>query len=111
MEPRLRLEYAHALLRAGRYDEAAQIANGLAASTKGRDRAAALAVSGTAQHESALADISAGRGGAGAIAKLRSADAALKEMLALDDGLDPLGAMASRRADIARDLKRLGAGG
>lgn len=108
LEPRLRLEYAHALLRAGRYDEAVQIANGLAASTKGSDRAAALAVSGTSLHESALADLSAGRGGPNAIAKLRAADAALKEMLTLDDGLDPLGAMASRRTDIARDLKRLG---
>ncbi|WP_417726335.1 tetratricopeptide repeat protein [Roseovarius sp.] len=111
LEPRLRLEYAHALLRAGRYDEAAQIANGLAAGTTGSGRAAALAVSGTAQHESALADLSAGRTGASTLAKLRAADAALKEMLSIDAGLDPLGAMASRRADIARDLKRLGAGG
>lgn len=108
LEPRLRLEYSHALLRASRYDEAAQVASALAASTKGSDRAAALAVSGTAQHESALADLGAGRTGTATVAKLRAADASLKEMLAIDASLDPLGAMVSRRADIARDLKRLG---
>lgn len=111
LEPRMRLEYSHALLRAGRYDEAAQVADALAAGSKGSARAAALSVSGTARHESALADISAGRSGADTVAKLRAADAALKEMLAIDADMDPLGAMASRRADIARDLQRLGARG
>jgi len=30
-------------------------------------------------------------------------------MLVLDAGMDPLGTMASRRSEIAQDLKRLGA--
>ncbi|WP_297774257.1 hypothetical protein [uncultured Roseovarius sp.] len=109
LEPRVRLEYAHALLRASRYDEAAQVAGALATGTEGSNRAAALAVLGTAQHESALADIAAGRRGPGTVAKLRSADAALKEMQSLDQDMDPLGAMADRRTDIARELKQLGA--
>ncbi|PIV78242.1 MAG: hypothetical protein COW54_10480 [Rhodobacteraceae bacterium CG17_big_fil_post_rev_8_21_14_2_50_63_15] len=109
LEPRLRLEYAHALLRAGRFDEATQVANSLAAGSSGSARAAALAVSGTAQHESALVDIRGGTAGASTVTLLRAADAALSEMLVLDAGMDPLGTMASRRSEIAQDLKRLGA--
>jgi len=104
LAPRLRLEYAHALLRAGRNDEAAQVAGDLAAAQQGTNRAAALAVAGTALHESALADMQAGRSGAEVDAKLRRADAALAEMLSLDAALDPLGAMQSRRSEIARAL-------
>ncbi len=104
LAPRLRLEYAHALLRAGRNDEAAQVANMLASEVEGGNRAAALAVEGTALHESALADMQAGRSGAEVNAKLRRADVALSEMLSLDAALDPLGAMQSRRAEIARSL-------
>ncbi len=111
LEPRMRLEYSHALLRAGRYDEAAQVADALASSLKGSDRAAALAVSGAARHESALADISAGTTGPKTVANLRAADAALKEMMTLDPDLDPLGAMDSRRKDIKLELKQLGAPG
>lgn len=105
LAPRLRLEYAHALLRAGRNDEAAKVAGDLAAGQQGSNRAAALAVAGTALHESALADMQAGRAGAEVTAKLRRADAALAEMLSLDAALDPLGAMESRRAEIARSLR------
>jgi len=106
LAPRLRLEYAHALLRAGRNDEAAQVAGKLATELQGGNRGAALAVEGTALHESALADMQAGRSGAEVNAKLRRADAALAEMLSLDASLDPLGAMQSRRAEIARSLGR-----
>ncbi|MFB9148692.1 hypothetical protein [Roseovarius ramblicola] len=104
LAPRLRLEYAHALLRAGRNDEAAQVAGDLASGLEGGDRAAALAVAGTALHESALADMQAGRSGTEVSDRLRRADAALAEMLSLDASLDPLGAMQSRRAEIARSL-------
>lgn len=110
-EPRLRLEYAHALLRAGRYDEAAEVADVLAGGLQGGDRAAALAVSGTARHESALSDIRSGTAGPGTVTKLRGADAALTEVIATDPDLDPLGAMTSRRADIRRELAQLGASG
>jgi tetratricopeptide (TPR) repeat protein len=101
--PRMRLEYAHALLRAGRLDEAASVAGALAREQTGSNRAAALAVEGTALHESALADMRAGRP---AQDKLRRADAALSEMLRLDASLDPLGAMQSRRDEIAGSLRR-----
>lgn len=106
LAPRLRLEHAHALLRAGRNDEAAQMAGKLASELEGGNRAAARAVEGTALHESALADMQAGRTGSEVDAKLRRADAALAEMLSLDASLDPLGAMQSRRAEIARSLGR-----
>jgi thioredoxin-like negative regulator of GroEL len=108
LEPRLRLEYAHALLRGGRYDEAAQVAATLASDLSGSDRAAALAVRGTALHESALAEMRMGAAGRGTVEKLRAADAALQNMLALDAGMDPLGAMASRRSDIRREIAQLG---
>lgn len=110
LQPRLRLEYAHALLRAGRFDEAAQVADALARMSSGSARAAALAVQGTAQHESAVAEMRNGTAGAATITRLRAADAALQEMLSIDANLDPLGTMASRRTEIAQDLKRLGAG-
>ena len=106
LAPRLRLEYAHALLRAGRNDEAAEVAGALASGQTGSNRAAALAVAGTALHESALAEMQAGRSGAKVMDRLRRADAALAEMLSLDPALDPLGAMQSRRAEIARSLGR-----
>lgn len=104
--PRLRLEYAHALLRGGRNDEAAEVAGALASEQTGSNRAAALAVAGTALHESALAEMQAGRSGAEVTDRLRRADAALAEMLSLDPALDPLGAMQSRRAEIALSLGR-----
>lgn len=106
LSPRLRLEYSHALLRAGRYDEAAEVAGKLASELKGSNRAAALAVAGTALHESAIAQIQAGQSGAEMTDRLQRADAALEEMLSLDPSLDPLGAMQSRRAEIARSLGR-----
>lgn len=111
LEPRLRLEYAHALLRANRYDDAAGAAGALASRSEGSARAAALAVQGTALHESALTDMRQRRRGSATVSKLRNADAALKEMQALDPDMDPLGAMADRRADISRELRQLGAGG
>lgn len=104
LEPRLRLEYAHALLRAERNDEAAKVALALAQGQSGTNRAAALAVAGTALHESALTDLRAGHR-AETRETLRRADAALAEMLRLDPSLDPLGAMQSRRNEIAGRLR------
>lgn len=109
LEPRLRLEYAHALLRAGRFNEAAQVADNLARMSSGSARAAALAVQGTALHEGALSDMRNGTAGTATVTRLRAADAALEEMLSLDAQMDPLGTMAGRRAEIALNLKRLGA--
>lgn len=104
LEPRVRLEYAHALLRAERNDEAAAVALALAQRQTGTNRAAALAVAGTALHESASGDLRAGHTSE-AREKLRRADAALAEMLRLDPSLDPLGAMKSRRNEIAGSLR------
>jgi hypothetical protein len=104
LAPRLRLEYAHALLRANRYDEAARISGALAQGLKGSDRAAALAVRGTAEHEMALAAMANGDYGPQTKKRLISARAALTEMLKTDAELDPLGAMASRHRDIASEL-------
>ncbi len=104
LEQRLRLEYAHALLRANHYDEAARISGALANQLKGTDRAAALAVRGTAEHEIALAAMANGDYGPATKKRLISARAALKEMLKADAELDPLGAMASRYKDIASEL-------
>ena len=53
LETRLRLERAHALLRADRYADAAQEASVVAASHSDNRRAAALAVVGTAEHRMA----------------------------------------------------------
>ena len=48
LTPRIRLEYAHSLLRSGAYDQAAAQAQGLANSQTGTARGAALSVLGTA---------------------------------------------------------------
>ena len=107
LEPRLRLEYAHALLRANHYAEAARISGALANRLKGTDRAAALAVRGTAEHELALTAMAKGEYGPETRKNLTSARAALSEMLKTDPDLDPLGAMAERHKDITSELATL----
>ncbi len=108
LETRLRLEKAHALLRANRYDEAALQANIVAAAHQDRRRAAALAVVGTSEHRMAQDAMSAGDFGPTTVAHLRRADAALSEMITTAPDLDPLGAMAERRAMARASLKNLG---
>jgi hypothetical protein len=97
--PRIRLEYAHTLLRKGDYAQAAQQASSLAQGQKGKARAAALAVKGTAEHELALQLIGEGER-AGAKRYLDSADRAMAEVLKKHPDMDPVGALASRRASI-----------
>ncbi|MEP4037191.1 hypothetical protein [Pseudophaeobacter sp.] len=106
LAPRLQLEYAHAELRAGNYAEAARIAGDLARSQSGEARGAALAVQGTAQHEQALGLLAKGEGKP-AKALLTQARAALSEVLKSATDLDPLGAMAGRRAQIEASLQKL----
>ncbi|CUH89346.1 outer membrane assembly lipoprotein YfiO [Phaeobacter sp. CECT 5382] len=103
---RLRLEYAHAELRAGNYAEAAKIAGDLAQGQSGEARGAALAVQGTAQHELGLMLLAEGDGEAGK-AQLTQARAALAEVLKSHADLDPLGSMAGRRASISARLQKL----
>ena len=106
LAPRLKLEYAHALLRAGKFSDASAHAGALAASQQGTARSAALAVHGTAEHEMGLAAIAVGDHTAGRHHFLK-ATSALGEMLANDPELDPLGAMAGRKSSIDARLKTL----
>lgn len=106
LAPRLRLEYAHAELRAGNYGEAARIAGDLAQSQSGEARAVALAVRGTAQHELGLELLATGEVEAGR-SQLTQAQAALDEVLKAKGDLDPLGSMAGRRASIKARLQKL----
>jgi hypothetical protein len=104
-EPRVRLEYAHSLLRGGDYQAASDEARTLAATQDGDARSAALAVLGTAQHELAIAAIQRGdRAGAGQY-HLTVARDALAEVLANHPDLDPLGALAGRQRSIEAALK------
>lgn len=104
LEPRLRLEYAHALLRSDQFEAAAAQGVALANSQSGAARAAALAVVGAAQHERARQRMAAGDFGPGTEALLRSAQAALSEMLSTHPDLDPQRGLAARNTAIGRDL-------
>ena len=105
LRPRIQLEYAHSLLRADRFAEAAQEAAALAAAETGAARAAARAVEGTALHEMAR---TAEARGQDATPLLRRAEAALAAVLAEHPDLDPIGTVAARHARIAATLARRG---
>ncbi len=104
LAPRIRLEYAHALLRDGKFGQAGAEARTVAAQLRGSGRSAALAVQGTADHELARAGVARGRTGATEINLFKSAAQALDEMLKADPKMDPLGAMATRRRSIDLEL-------
>lgn len=106
LAPRLKLEYAHTQLRAGHYDKASQLAKALAQSDDKTLRSAALAVYGTAEHELGAAALQASDRAAGK-RHLTAAQAALGEMLKAHPEMDPLGAMAGRKASIDVRLKSL----
>lgn len=107
LEPRIRLEYSHALLRGEKYGDAAREARILARGQSGTARAAALAVQATAEHELGLAAIDSGDR-AQARSLLQQADSAITEVLNTDATLDPLGALAGRQTSIRVRLKSLG---
>lgn len=107
LEPRIRLEYSHSLLRAGDYADAAREARVLSGSLSGTARHAALSVQATAEHELGLAAIQSGDPATGK-RLLQQADAAITEVLTNDPSLDPLGALAGRQASIQVRLKSLG---
>lgn len=104
LDARLRIEYAHALLRANRFDEAAAEATAVANGQTGAARASALAVLGTAAHESALKRMAADDYGPATQGSLILARQALDEMLAGYPNLDPEGSMAQRRQQIVQAL-------
>ena len=107
LEPRIRLEYSHALLRAGDNAAAAREARTLAHRQNGLARHAALSVAATAEHELGIDAIQSGDQVKGK-QLLKQADAAITEVLKNDPGLDPLGALAGRQASIRVRLKALG---
>ena len=104
--PRLRLEYAHTLLRDGDFGGAEHEADVVARGTDGDARAAALAVRGTAQHEIGEALLAAGEPAAAEL-RLAAAREALRQVLDSDADLDPLGAMTRRLDDIEALLSSL----
>lgn len=108
LSSRLRLELAHAYLRADQYDDATREAQVVAAAHVDSRRAAALAVVGTAQHRLAQDAMSRGDFGPTTLEHLRYAKAALDEMLAHEADLDPLGSMAQRRQMVNASLQNLG---
>ena len=104
--PRIQLEYAHSLLRAGDYNGAARAGEQMASRESGAGSAAALAVAATARHELGLAALAEGQTGAGR-AHLQKAQTAMNQVLATHPELDPLGALAGRRASIEVRLQTL----
>lgn len=108
LTPRLRLEYAHSLLRGNRFDDAAREADALVDSHSGDARGSALAVRATARHEAARALIATGQNDERVRALLRQARADFELFLAQHENLDNVGAMRSRAALVASDLAGVG---
>jgi hypothetical protein len=104
--PRIQLEYAHSLLRAGDHAGAARIGEQMAQSESGAASAAALAVAATARHEMGLAALAQGQTDAGR-ANLEKASAAMAKVLGSHPELDPLGALAGRQASIKVRLQAI----
>jgi len=107
LEPRIRLEYAHALLRAEKFERASDEARVVAAQLEGRGRSAALAVQATADQEIARIAIHRGVADSDAIQRLVAAKAGFDELLKNHPDLDPLGAMALRRKTIDVELSTI----
>lgn len=106
LAPRLKLEYAHTQLRAGKYAAASSTSRALAQTDDKELRAAALAVHGTAEHELGAEALQNGDRAAGK-RHLQAARSALAETLANSPGMDPMGALAGREASIKVRLKSL----
>ncbi|MCJ7874784.1 hypothetical protein [Phaeobacter sp. J2-8] len=106
LSDRIQLEYAHAMLRSGEFQRASQMAGVIADRSNGSDRAAALSVKGTADHEMALILLREGDQ-INSMARLKAAQQSLQEVLNKHPDFDPLGALAGRQASIAVQLKTL----
>lgn len=105
LEPRLRLEYAHALLREGKFRKAADEAETVAMQLSGAGRSAALMVQGTAEHEAARVAIRTGKTGLATAELMQSAKLALEEVLRVNPELDATGGMAARIRQIETELR------
>lgn len=104
---RVELEYAHALLRADRHDQAIAVASGLAGAADGAIAGSALAVRGTARHEAARLRLDAGDRGPETRALLEGARDDLSAFLRGHGALDAGGSMRARAELIAADLRGL----
>ncbi|SFE40993.1 outer membrane protein assembly factor BamD [Roseivivax sediminis] len=107
LTPRIRLEYAHTLLRAEDYARARSEAQRLVVALDGQNRLAALAVQATAEHELGLVAMTAGDRDA-ARTLMTSARTGMTEVLANAPDLDPAGALAGRNTSLGVQLERLG---
>lgn len=106
LRSRIELELAHSYLRSGQFAQAAKMARRVAQAETGQGQAAALAVQATADHELGLEALARGDTARGR-SFLQQADRAMKSVLDGHEILDPLGALAARRASIAVRLKAL----
>ena len=107
LEARIRLEYAHALLRGGKWEEASGEARLVASLLTGRGRSAALSVQATADQEFARRAINKGIVDSNAIQRLISARDGFDEVLKNHPDMDPLGALALRRKAIDVELSTI----
>jgi len=105
---RLQLEYAHALLRGDRYQDAADAADPLIGSTSAAISGSALAVRGTARHEAARRRIAAGQADATTRGLLQGARDDLTSFVEHHEDLDATGSMRARMQLIGADLQTLG---
>ncbi|PCH98382.1 MAG: hypothetical protein COB84_02140 [Rhodobacteraceae bacterium] len=107
LSTRLRLEYAHSLLRENKFKAAAQEARIISETEIGDARIAALAVRGTAEHEIARTAMARGSRDETTRNTLKSAARALDEVIKQGKSFDPLGSMAERRRIIGQELAQL----
>lgn len=105
---RLKLEYAHSLLRAGRYEEAIEVSTALIDTHGGSLKGSALAVRGTAQHQIVRVKLDAGEREPGMRARLIAAQVDLQSFVDNHSKLDAAGAMKTRIEMIDADLGSLG---
>ena len=107
LEPRVRLEYAHVLLRAGKFAEASGEARVVAAMLDGKGKAAALAVQATADQELVRAAIAEGRIDVDARQRLTAAKEGFDFVLDEHPELDPIGALALRRQTLDSEMSAI----
>lgn len=107
LEARIRLEFAHALLREGKFMKASDEARVVASKLTGRGRSAALAVQATADQEIGRAAINRSEMTADAVQRLVSARDAFDEVLKNHPDLDPLGGLKSRRSALNVELSTI----
>jgi len=107
LESRIRLEYAHALLREGKFEKASDEARIVASQLEGRGRSAALAVQATADQEIGRDAINRSVMTAEAIQRLVSARDAFDEVLTKHPDLDPLGGLKLRRKTLDVELSTI----